>query len=122
MLDTKRHCIQLLDAVCQVGDDPTAAYQGRNRLRRALLALERGPREAPSGSASPAQEIPEVGVRARALAERVAHLCQPSEALDDRWRREWAGVREEIVAIQRLLSGARRLSSASMTGTGTSAS
>jgi hypothetical protein len=40
----------------------------------------------------------------RALTQRVQYLCQPSEALDDRWRREWTTVRDEIVAIRQLLS------------------
>ena len=105
MRDTNTHCLRLLDLVVDAGDDTRVAYQARNRLRRALAALERGPR---GGDVKelPVAQSSQLRSRTEALAARVSHLCQPSEALDERWRREWTTVREEVRAIQELLRAA----------------
>lgn len=105
MTGTNRHCLRLLDAVSEAGNDPELAYVARIRLRRALLALERGPRSARQRLSGPyTPENPELAERAKALQTRVLHLCQPSEALDQRWRREWAVLEAETAAMRRSLA------------------
>ena len=41
-MTTQQYCLKLLDQVEQAGRDPELAYLVRTRLRRALVALERG--------------------------------------------------------------------------------
>jgi len=103
LIDTKRHCAKLLEAVEVAGEDPALSYQARNRLRRALIALERGPRGMPHGEQAPAEQSAELRLRAQSLMRRATHLCQPSESLDDRWRREWSEVRAEVLVLRQLL-------------------
>jgi hypothetical protein len=102
--NTSSHCLRLLDLVLEAGDDSEVAYQARNRLRRALVALERGPRWNGRVERPPVARSPALARRTQALAALVSHLCQPSEALDDRWRREWRIVRTEVLAIRELLA------------------
>lgn len=107
MSATKLHCLRLLDAVQQAGDSPELAYLARTRLRRALIALERGPRV--SGRLvpdAPTCTSPEIASCVRRLDQLVMHLCQPSEALDQRWRSEWSTVSSEIHKLRALLLAA----------------
>jgi hypothetical protein len=87
----RRH-LELIDAVLSAGSNPHQAYLVRSRLRRALVALNRG-----FSDEQPPADVPgDVDSRARRLEQRALHLCQPSEALDVRWKREWAAVRQEL--------------------------
>jgi hypothetical protein len=101
-MDTRSYYVKLLSEVLVAGDSPDLAYQARTRLRQALLALERGPygEELPS----PAAISPEVARITRRLETCVLHLCQPSEALDARWRKEWAAVSADVRQLERLVA------------------
>jgi hypothetical protein len=55
-------------------------------------------------SVPPVTASPEVAQLVRRLESRVLHLCQPSKALDARWRAEWASVSEDIRALQDLVA------------------
>lgn len=101
-MDTKPYYARLLREVLAAGDSAELAYQARTRLRRALLALERGPNGAES--VPPVAASPDVARVVRRLETRVLHLCQPSEALDARWRAEWASVSEDVRALQGLVA------------------
>jgi hypothetical protein len=101
-MDTKPYYVRLLREVLVAGDSPELAYQARTRLRRALLALERGPNG--DNSPSPAATSPEVARITRSLETRVLHLCQPSEALDARWREGWAAVSDDVRELERLVA------------------
>jgi hypothetical protein len=102
-MDSKQHCLGLLRAVRQAGQSPEDAYLVRTRLRRALVGMRRGayPSQRSSG---PASEDPAIARLVRTLDQRVAHLCQPSEALDLRWKQEWAGVATDLEKLERLLT------------------
>lgn len=89
---------QLLDAVRRAGRNPDEAYMARTRLRRALVALERG-RQGACGDAAQAPlraAPPEIDELATQLARQAVTLCQPSEALDVRWHRDWSSVLEGV--------------------------
>lgn len=96
-----QHYVRLLDAVTEAGNDPDLAYVARFRLRRALISIERGRRLKNQRISGPHfSDLPELSERARSLQERVMHLCQPSESLDERWRREWKFVNEETASLR----------------------
>lgn len=97
-MTTQRYCLKLLEEVERAGRDPHLAYLVRTRLRRALVALERG-RCGLSGGGMLEDAPTELQHLAKDLAARVVWLCQPSEALDVRWKREWSGV---LDAVERL--------------------
>lgn len=101
-MNTKSYYTRLLREVLAAGSSHDHAYQARTRLRRALLALERGPRS--EKSLPPVARSWEVARIARRLEDRVLHLCQPSEALDARWRKEWASVSEDVRELERLVA------------------
>jgi hypothetical protein len=101
-MDTKSYYSRLLDAVLVAGGSPELAYQARTRLRRALLALQRGPNGA--FATPPAATSPVIADITRSLEDRLLHLCQPSEALDMRWREAWGLVAEDVVALKRLVA------------------
>ena len=98
---TNEYYLRLLRTVRDAGELPELAYQARTRLRRALLALERGRRGDPEpGPMGGSEQIKSVVLR---LQQQALHICQPSEALDLRWRREWADVRRQLQELESLL-------------------
>src|SRR5689334_13252920 len=101
-MTTQTYCVGLLEAVQQAGRDPELAYLARTRLRRALVALERGRVDEPRRMLDGAP----ADVRALAcnLAERVVWLCQPSEALDVRWKRDWTSVLDDVAYLSRWIA------------------
>jgi hypothetical protein len=102
-MTTNEYCLSLLDKVDEAGRDPELAYLVRSRLRRAVVALERGRRE-PTGEAPLANAPVEVQALAKELSERVIWLCQPSEALDVRWKREWSAVLDGVAELRDWMS------------------
>src|SRR5947209_7777639 len=101
-MDTSPYYTRLLSEVLAAGESAELAYQARTRLRRALLALQRGP----NGDTSdpPVDRSRDIARITRRLEARVLHLCQPSEALDARWRDQWASVSDDVRALQRLVT------------------
>jgi hypothetical protein len=97
-MTTQEHCRKLLEQVERAGEDPQLAYLVRTRLRRALVGLERGRRDGPGGLLADAPS--EVRHLVSSLGVRVASLCQPSEALDVRWRREWGCVLSDVERLR----------------------
>lgn len=98
-MTTNEYCLSLLDKVDEAGRDPDLAYLVRSRLRRAIVALERGSRE-PRGEAPLADAPPELQALVKDLSAKVIWLCQPSEALDVRWKREWASVLDGVADLK----------------------
>jgi hypothetical protein len=98
-MSTRRYCNELLEQVEAAGQDPQLAYLVRTRLRRAILALERGRSDAPGGGLL-ADAPPEIKDLSRDLATKVVWLCQPSEALDVRWKREWHSVLDDVSRLR----------------------
>jgi hypothetical protein len=98
-MDTERYYRSLLDAVKEAGRDPRLAYLVRSRLRRALVAFERGRRG--TDEAAPLAGAPtEIREVVSDLRLQVAVLCQPSEALDAGWRQEWAKVLADVERLE----------------------
>jgi hypothetical protein len=93
-MTTQEYCRKLLDEVERAGRDPELAYLVRTRLRRAVVALERGRCGGTGGLLAHAPS--EVRHRVSSLGARVTSLCQPSEALDVRWKREWGSVLGDV--------------------------
>ena len=101
-MDTKSHYERLLLDVLESVNDPELAYQSRARLRRALLALRRGPK---GGSTIPlTTQSPSVAAIVERLERKVLSLSQPSESLDWRWRNEWATVRTDIAELRQAVA------------------
>lgn len=104
-MTTREYCLSLLDQVDEAGRNPDLAYLVRTRLRRAVIGLERG-RRSESGS-PPLQQAPqEIRELTTDLTARVIWLCQPSEALDVRWKREWTDVLEGVKRLRHWLDAA----------------
>jgi hypothetical protein len=103
-MDTEHYYLSLLEAVKDAGRDPRLAYLVRSRLRRALVALERGRRG--RAEAAPLEGAPEhICELVKDLRVRVAALCQPSEALDTLWRKEWDRVLADVDRLETWLNG-----------------
>lgn len=99
---------QLLEAVRRAGRNPDEAYMARTRLRRALVALERGRANGVADAAfAPLHDAPpEITELAIQLGRQAVTLCQPSEALDVRWRRDWSSVLDGVDVLDRWLLAA----------------
>ena len=98
-MTTNQYCESLLEEVRRAGRDPDLAYLVRTRLRRALVALERGRRGEDANG--PAAEAPaEIRSLVKSLASRASALCQPSEALDVRWKRDWSSVFQDVERLR----------------------
>jgi hypothetical protein len=112
--NTRARCLKQLDAVRQAADDTDAAYLMRTRLRRALLTTARhiaevegvcepdmpGVYELRPGMSLLSIELVETCNRIYADSEA---LCQPSEALDMRWRSGWQGLQADLAKLEKLL-------------------
>ena len=101
-MDTNSHYERLVLEVLESLNDPELAYQSRARLRRALLALKRGPNG--SKVIPLASRSGSVAAIVERLEQKVLSLSQPSESLDFRWRNEWAVVRSDIAELRRTIA------------------
>jgi len=114
--NTRAKCLKQLDAVRTAAADSDAAYLMRTRLRRALLTTATHVAEF-EGARAP--EMPGVyepwpGMSPLSLeliqtcnriyADSEA-LCQPSEALDVRWRLGWDAIQRDLLQVEALLRG-----------------
>lgn len=98
-MSTPSQCLSQIEAVKRAAEDPRSAYLIRTRLKRSLLSTMR------MVAANAGSEIPSFPTLAkftsgdkdnenvRLLCNRILlsteRLCQPSEALDVRWREGW---------------------------------
>jgi hypothetical protein len=101
-MTTQEYCVRLLDEVDAAGHDPELAYLVRTRLRRALVALQRG--RSDGGGGVTATAPPQIRRLMDDLGARVLTLCQPSEALDVRWKREWRDVLSGVAQLREWVS------------------
>lgn len=107
-------CLGQIAAVRKAIDDLNSAYVARFRLRRLILTLSyvvgkqysRDEGSAPTTieerthSIEGKHEIEALRSRLSAAAEE---LGQPSEPLDDRWRKTWQELVENLDKLERLL-------------------
>ncbi len=97
-MSTNSHYERLLLDVLESVNDPELAYASRARLRRALLAIRRGPNG--SNVLPPATRSASVNAIVERLERKVLSLSQPSESLDSRWRNEWTAVSSDIAELR----------------------
>ncbi len=101
-MSTNLHYERLLLDALESLTDPELAYQSRARLRRALLAIRRGPNG--NDVLPPATRSAWVNVIVERLERKVLSLSQPSESLDSRWRNEWTAVTSDIAELRQAIA------------------
>ena len=113
-MHTNRDCIDLIERVLDAAGDPASAYLLRTRLQRSILSATR---LAASQVGIEVPELPDVDVVAEQVTGEAAevlascsrlrgiteHICQPSEALDTRWREGWSEVKVELKCLCEVL-------------------
>ena len=113
-MPTLRDCLRLLDEVSAAARDPESAYVVRTRLKRSLLAIAQlAAAQAGTHLPSMPDDIRRVEVDdpkgaellrlCESLLARTRSLCQPSEALDSRWRVGWLTVNEDLQRLEVVL-------------------
>jgi hypothetical protein len=116
-MQTVADCLELLRVAKNAAQDTDSAYAIRTRLKRSLLGIA-SLVAAQTGTAPP--EIPDHIDRmpsncdestqvlsiCKSLLTQIRALCQPSEALDSRWRAGWSLLQQDLekleVALQAL--------------------
>ncbi len=94
-MSTKTDCLQLIRLVREAGKDPESAYLVRTRLRRALIGstefahLTKG-----HDGANTVVHLCDT------IRETTLRLCQPSEAFDARWQRDWEGHVQRLTELE----------------------
>lgn len=113
-MPTLHDCLGLIASAKASAREPESAYVLRTRLKRSLLGAGQLA-AAYAGVAGPL--MPEDVERMRvddpasseilricaSLLGKTRSLCQPSEALDSRWRSGWAAVCEDLDLLERTL-------------------
>ncbi len=113
-MHTKKECLQLIDSILKVAEDPSSAYLLRTRIKRMLLSTSRlaahyagvEPPTLPRNVTLPNEASPQshnIIESCNNLLVETKKLCQPSEALDTRWEKGWAVVIDELKGLQRQL-------------------
>ena len=114
-MSTKAECLQLIEMVREAGDAPESAYLVRTRLRRALLGSARfatsisetsepalpGNYSIPADASPAAAKVIDLCGQIHA---RTLRLCQPSEAFDARWKREWGSHMMDLERLEEAVS------------------
>ncbi len=112
-------CVNRINQVRALTNDPDLAYAARTRLRRAILSCTRlvansvglveplypGRYEIPSDAPLELQSICEITNR---LIDRSQSMCQPSEPLDERWSDGWSEIVTQLDKLERTLSKVER--------------
>ena len=117
MTDPHR-CVALIEDVREAALNPANAYLVRTRISRAILEATRmaarssgaegpivpGPFVLPAAASTRDREIVEL---CNSIYEETRSLCQPSEALEDRWRLGWARVSARLDALARAVASTK---------------
>ena len=107
-------CLYLIASSKASATDPDSAYASRARLKRSVLSVGQ---LAAARAGVPGPIMPEdiAGMRLHdpvsteiikicvSLLSKARSLCQPSEALDSRWRSGWSAVCDDLELLERLL-------------------
>ncbi len=113
-MHTKKECLELIEAVRDIASEPDSAYLLRTRVKRALLSISRlvayhtgveTPRLPKTMSLPDQAPLSSRNLVAlcNGLLSSTRKLCQPSEALDTRWKEGWATVIAELADIEKQL-------------------
>lgn len=109
---TKAVCLRNIKRVRVSASDPQAAYLIRTRLRRALLscvtrAAQLAGRTPPLLPGTyPVLGPPEARnliALCNTIHTSTVRLCQPSEALDQRWESAWRELSKQLDLLERLV-------------------
>ncbi len=114
-MHSKADCLSLIAKVRSDVAEPESAYLLRTRIKRSILsaarlAAEQLGTEAPVLPEAIDSPIVSAGKPGAVLAScnrliaRTRGLCQPSEALDSRWRQGWHEVLDELATLERTLT------------------
>jgi hypothetical protein len=114
-MHSKADCLSLIAKVRSNVAEPESAYLLRTRIKRSILsaarlAAEQLGTEAPILPEAIDSPIGTAGKPGTVLAScnrlivQTRELCQPSEALDSRWRQGWHEVLEELGTLERALA------------------
>ena len=117
-MPTLPECLSLIESVKKSAADPESAYVIRTRLKRALLgaahmAAEREGIRVPlmpediNRLSATSKESAEILRLCVSLLVKTRSLCQPSEALDSRWKSGWEAMRGDLESLERALTSAR---------------
>jgi hypothetical protein len=110
-MHSKADCVKLIQKVRASAVDPESAYLLRTRIKRSILSAARlavkhtdldapkfpTPLDVPAISSKPTIAVI---MSCNRLIARTRELCQPSEALDSRWRKGWNELAEELDILQ----------------------
>lgn len=110
-MPTLLDCKFLIESIRASAADPESAYALRTRLGRTILAAghiaaKRAGLSLPSvpsdivGLTSQDQLSQEILLSCNRLASLSSALCQPSEALDSRWKRGWSRLLPELRTLE----------------------
>lgn len=113
-MPTPNECLDLVKAAKASAEDPETAYVLRTRLKRSLLAAGQLAAEL-AGVQGPLmpedigrliikdQRSSEIVKICSSLIGKTRSLCQPSEALDSRWRSGWTAVHQDLHLLEKAL-------------------
>ena len=113
-MPTLHNCLLLVKAARDSAREPESAYVLRARLKRSILGASQlaascagitGPMmpediERMSTDDAASAEVLRLSV---SLLAKARTLCQPSEALDSRWRSGWSATRQDLDLLERAL-------------------
>ena len=120
-MPTLNSCLRMIYLARAAAQEPESAYVLRTRLKRSVLSAGQLA-AAYAGIDEPvmpedishvdgvAPECSDVLRLCLSLLSKARTLCQPSEALDSRWRSGWSDVRNDLDALERALLSLERKS------------
>ncbi len=113
-MPTLHSCLRLIESAKASAMEPESAYVLRTRLKRSLLGASQlaARRAGVAGPVMPedieridlgSPECSEVLRVCVSLLAKTRSLCQPSEALDSRWRSGWSDVCRDLELLEHAL-------------------
>jgi hypothetical protein len=116
-MHSKEDCLRLIEKVRSDFGRPESAYLLRTRIKRSVLSATRLAAEQlgtempvlpePTDTDSRLNSAGKAGAVLASCNRLIAstrQLCQPSEALDSRWRQGWNEVLNELATLERSLT------------------
>lgn len=114
-MHSKEDCLKLIAKVKANIAEPESAYLLRTRIKRSILSATRLAAEELGIEVPVLPEATDLGILSAGKAGEVLascnrliagtrQLCQPSEALDSRWRQGWHEVLEELATLEKSLT------------------
>ncbi len=130
-MPTLDDCLSLISSAKASTREPESAYALRTRLKRTLLGAGQLAAEY-AGVVGPLmpEDVQRVHIENQTLSEilsvcvsllgKTRALCQPSEALDSRWRLGWVGVCQDLDLLEKQLLSLKSPKGLALNATGPS--